>query len=204
MGRGRYISLTEHTVGADKIDPGNYARGEGCAYSISSQCAAEFGEYDERDDFIQYMDETLYPLKDSPTGKGAIWSSGLSNLSSGYSFRARITRKGDWSDLINSPPDLIALAAPKLNKVPFPEVMVARCFAHESTGLDFVLRGPANKTSFTIELKDLKVGQKYALSVVDGEGAKASVVSKIQSDVNGVALVSVSVGERSEFELRVV
>jgi hypothetical protein len=199
-----YSSLTLYIVGADNIDVGNYSPGEGFAHAVTGKCAAEFGEDDVRRDLLKNLDENLHPIVDSPTGNGAIMSGGLSILGMGYAYRARIAKMGDWADLINCPIDTASLSAPKLNHVPFPEILVAQCYAYESTGLDFVLRGSPEERPFTVELKDLEIGSEYAMSVVDNKGAKTVVAPKVQGDADGVAQVTIPVGDRAVFELRMV
>jgi hypothetical protein len=71
---------------------------------------------------------------------------------------------GDWSDLINLPRDENALAAPKLSKVPFLDIIVAYYHAYKNNRLNFILRGLEKEASFVIEVKDLKVGAIYTLS----------------------------------------
>ena len=105
--------------------------------------------------------------------------------------------------MINAPPDIEALAAPKLDSVPFPEVMVSRCHAVNGTGLSFVLRALEKPKSVTIGFQDLKAGKTYKLTKMTGE-KQHTIMDGIRPDVDGVAKVKVDVEERSEFGLQPV
>jgi hypothetical protein len=199
-GKWKLVNL----VDADKMDVGNHTPGEEFAHTLSAFCAAQFGEEDMKADLLQHLDNELHPIVDSPTGHGALLNKGISVLAYTYALTARVAKKGDWTDLINCPVDEASLAAPKLDKVPFLEIMVARCHALEDTGLDFVLRGPLSPETFTVELKHLKPGRKYMLNSISDKEAKTTVIADLQSDADGVAHARIRVGGRSEFELRVV
>jgi len=145
----------------------------------------------------------MHPLVDSPSGNGAVVNSGLSLIGCMNIFRSRISKRDDWARLITSAPDQIALTAPKLDSVPFPQVMVARCHAEGETGVSFVLRGPQRPTTFGLGFIDLNSKATYQLGLIDGKGQRKSLVNGIRSDENGRAIVRVEVGDRSEFELLV-
>lgn len=136
----------------------------------------------------------------SPHGHGAIMNEGLSMIGCMNIFKARVMKQGDWESLITSYPDKAALAAPKLDDVPFPDVMVARCYPEGGTGLNFVLRGSEAGGEFAISFKDLKLKTKYQLSLLT-QNDKKVVVKGIQADEDGRASIRVPIGDRSEFEL---
>lgn len=187
-------------VGADKIDVGNYKSGAGFAISLFAQCAAEFGETELARDLLDHLQNDLHPIVPSPHGHGAIMNEGLSMIGCMNIFKARVMKQGDWESLITSYPDKAVLAAPKLDDVPFPDVMVARCYPEGKTGLNFVLRGPENGGEFAIGFKDLKLKTNYQLNLVN-QNDKKVVVGGMQADEDGKARVRVSVAFRSEFEL---
>lgn len=191
--------------GADKIDVGNYKPGTGFAHAAYCACAAEFGEKDLNRDLLEEVDTNMHPLEPSPSGTGALQNKGLSMIANGSIFRSRLMRKGDWANLINSPRDDRALNGVKLDKVPFPQVMVARCHVggQADDGLDFVLCGLSHKGKITITFKDLKSKAQYVLSAIKN-GQKEEVVSGIRAGPEGWVEVQVEVAERSEFELRVM
>lgn len=112
--------------------------------------------------------------------------------------------EGEWAYLINSPRDDRALNGPKLDKVPFPQVMVSRCHVggKGDDGLDFVLCGLSHSGKTTIGFKDLQANTQYTLSAVKN-GKKEEIISGIRAGPEGWVEVQVDVGERSEFELRV-
>lgn len=186
------------------MDVGNYTPGERFAHTLSAFCAAQFCEEGMKVDLLQHLDNELRPIVDSPTGHSALFNKGLSALTNSSALTARVAKKGDWTDLINCPVDKASLTAPKLDKVPFPEIMVARCHAFEDTGLDFVLRGPLSLKTFTVELKHLKPGRKYVLNSINDKQARTIFTADLQSDTDGVAHVPIPIGDRSKFELRVI
>lgn len=191
-------------VGADKMDVGNYQAGPGFAHCAYSNCATEFGESDIADDLISTVDEKLHPLVETSANTGALTNSGLSLLATTFLFRARIGRRKDWANLITADVDEKVRTAPKLDSVPFPEVMVARCHAlcePEGVCVEFVLRGPKNPKNITIGFRDLQEGAEYSLAAVQDDRWE-DVVTGIKADGNGWACMNIVVGDRSEFVLR--
>ncbi|KAL3470047.1 hypothetical protein BJX99DRAFT_267696 [Aspergillus californicus] len=191
----------KNLVGADKIDVGNYTSGPGFAFSLFSQCAAEFGEEELARDLLAEIENSLHPTVTSPTGSGAVMAQGLSLLGCMNIFRARISKRDDWARLITAPPDPIVLASPKLDDVPFPRVMVASCYPVGESGVSFVVRGPAEAGVFTLGFKDLHEGASYCLFAIGDDGGQEEVVSGIWADEEGKARVRVWIGDRAHFEL---
>ncbi|KAF9893310.1 hypothetical protein FE257_011740 [Aspergillus nanangensis] len=195
---GKYT--IENLVGADNMDVGNYKSGPGFAYAVYSACAAEFGEPELARDLIAEMDESLYPMTETPTK--ALANEGLSLMANGVLFRARVMKRGDWGNLITSGVDERTLAAPKLASVPFPEVMVARCqVAEGGGGVEFVLRGPQQPKMVTLGFQDLKRDCEYRLVEAREDGEWEEVVGGIRGDGDGWAYVQAVVGDRNEFAL---
>lgn len=186
------------------MDVGNYQAGPGFAHCAYSNCATEFGESDIAHDLISTVDEQLHPLVETSTNTGALTNSGLSLLATTFLFRARIGRRKDWANLITANVDEQIRAAPKLDRVPFPEVMVARCHAvsgPEGVRVDFVLRGPKKAKSITIGFRNLQEGIEYRLAVARNDGWE-DVVTDIKAYGNGSVYVQIVVGDRSEFALK--
>ncbi|KIW04975.1 uncharacterized protein PV09_04137 [Verruconis gallopava] len=199
---GKYY--IDNLVGADKIDVGNYKKGSGFAVSTFANCAAEFGEVDLAKDLVASLEGGQHPIVNSPTGNGAIMNEGISMLGCSNIFKARTMKQGDWAKLINSPQDDVALMAPKLDRVPFPKVMVAKCHAVGKDGLHFVLRSSERGLDCSIGFKDLKSGKAYRLLSIEEGGAEKEVPSAIKPDANGEAQVQVPVGNRSVFKLEMM
>jgi hypothetical protein len=198
-----FLSLVDPTpVGADKIDVGNYKPGAGFAISLFAANAAEFGETDLARDLLEWLEDEMHPIVPSPTGHGAKMYSDLSMIGGMNIFKARVLKKGDWEGMISSYPDPVALKAPKLDEVPFPDVMVARCHPEGDSGVSFVLRGPEQHKDVVISFKDLDVKKRYNLSAVVG-GKRTVVVKDLRADEDGRANARISVGDRGEFELLV-
>lgn len=192
-------------VGADKMDLGNYQAGSGFAQCAYSNCATEFGESGIARDLVATVDEPLHPLVETSSKTGALTNSGLSLLATTFLFRARIGRRKDWANLITGDVDEEVRAAPKLDSVPFPEVMVARCHAvrgPEGVRVEFVLRGPKKPKNVTIGFRDLQRGIEYCLATAHDDRLD-DVVTGIEADGNGWAYMQIAAGHRSEFMLRV-
>lgn len=183
------------------MDVGNYKAGTGFAFATFAQCASEFGDEELARDLLAEV-ERMHPIADVANGNGALTHQGISMIGAMLIFRSRIGKEGEWANLINAPPDEEALAAPKLDSVPFPEVMVARCHVVDGSGLSFVLRALDSFKSVTIGFQDLKAGSTYQLVSVSGAEKQQVVMDGIRGDADGVAKVKVQVGDRSEFELR--
>ncbi|KAI9373934.1 hypothetical protein BJX61DRAFT_541294 [Aspergillus egyptiacus] len=199
--QGKYC--LERLVGADKMDLGNYQAGPGFAHCAYSNCATEFGESDIAHDLIATVDEQLHPLVETSSKTGALTNSGLSLLATTFLFRARIGRRKDWANLITGEVDGDVRAAAKLDSVPFPEVMVARCHAvrgPEGVSVEFVLRGPKKPKKVIIGFRDLQPGFKYCLATAQ-DGRWKDDVTGIQADGNGWAYMQIVVGDRTEFAL---
>ncbi|KAH3908088.1 hypothetical protein HBH56_177530 [Parastagonospora nodorum] len=170
----RLILKRPTEICAAKICASNYTPGEGFAHTVSAFWAAQFGKEDVKADLLHHAllhhsDNDLRPIVDSPTGNDAHFHKSLP------------------TDLIKCPVDEASLAAPKLNKVPFPEIVVPRSLAFEDNGLDCVLRGPPSPKTFTVELKHFKPGRKYVLNSISDERAKTTIIADLQSDGDGVA-----------------
>jgi hypothetical protein len=185
------------------MDVGNYKAGTGFAFATFAQCASEFGDEELARDLLEEVSK-MHPISKVPGGRGSLTYEGISMIGAMLIFRSRIGREGEWANLINAPPDVEALAAPKLDRVPFPEVMVARCHPVRKTGLVFVLRALEGSKSVTVDLVDLKAGASYQLISKTADGRSRTLVDGIKPDVDGVAKVTLQVGDRSEFELRIV
>jgi hypothetical protein len=187
-------------VGADNMDVGNYKAGTGFAFATFAQCASEFGDEELARDLLTEV-EKMHPIVEVPGGNGALTNEGISMIGAMLMFRSRIGREGEWANLINALPDTQALAAPKLDDVPFPEVMVARCHAVGVSGLLFVLCALEGSKTVTVGFQDLKVGASYQLIGKTEGGHQHVLKDNIKSDADGFAKVSIEVGDRSEFEL---
>ena len=151
------------------------------------------------------MDEQLHPLVETSSKTGALTNSGLSLLATTFLFRARIGRWKDWASLITGDVDEEVRAAPKLDSVPFPEVMVARCHAvrgPEGVRVEFVLRGPKEAKNVTIGFRYLQEGAVYSPAAAQDDRWEG-VVTGIKADGNGWANMQTAVGDRSEFAQRV-
>ncbi|OJJ03914.1 hypothetical protein ASPVEDRAFT_891109 [Aspergillus versicolor CBS 583.65] len=194
----------KYLVGADKMDVGNYQAGPGFAHCAYSNCATEFGESDIAHDLIAEVDEKLHPLVETSAKSGALTNRGLSLLATTFLFRARIGRRKDWANLLTGPVDEQVRAAPKLDSVPFPEVMVARCHpvrGPEGIRVEFLLRGPKKPKNITIAFTDLQEGVAYHLAALNNNQWEEGVTG-IKADGNGRAYMQIVVGDRSEFVLR--
>jgi hypothetical protein len=185
------------------MDVGNYKSGAGYAYAIFAQCAAEFGETELAHGLLTELETNLHPIVTTPLGSGSLKNEGLSLLGSMTTFKAKTNKHGDWADLITCAPDELVLRGPKLDDVPFPQVMVARCHPEGEAGISFVLRGPAKGGKFVIGFKDLNVKKSYSLVRIGRDVQREQVIGGIRPNAQGIAKANVNVGDREEFELKV-
>ena len=189
-------------VGADNMDVGNYKSGAGYAYAIFAQCAAEFGETELAHGLLTELETFMHPIVPVPSGSGALMNKGLSLLGSMTTFKARTNKHGDWADLITCAPDEVVLGGPKLDQIPFPQVMVARCHPEGQTGISFVLRGPAQAQKFVIGFKDLDIDRSFSLVRISEGDGRELLVKGIRPNAQGVAKVSIDIGDREQLELQ--
>jgi len=172
----------QNLVGADKIDAGNYKAGVGAIRCTFAQVAAEYGDPEIRDELIRQIDEEYHPLITTPTG--AIKNKGLSTISSGSVFKARIGAFQDWVSFITEGPPANVFRGPILDEVPFPEVLVAKAYSHDGDSLDLVFYNGKEAGTFSLGFKRLQpgktyhLGDKYAVASADG-------TAKFEVAVNG-------------------
>ncbi|KAF2465390.1 uncharacterized protein BDR25DRAFT_379089 [Lindgomyces ingoldianus] len=154
------ISL-QNLVGADKIDAGNYKAGEGAIRATFAAAATEFGDERISKELLRQLDEEYHPVIEMKSG--ALKNQGLSTLSQGAATRARIGGYQDWVNMITKGPEESVKRGPILDEVPYPEVLVGKCYSHDGEGLEIVLY-PGRKTAqFELGFRNLKPGVEYSL-----------------------------------------
>jgi hypothetical protein len=154
------LELT-NLVGADNLDPGNYKAGRGFVRCGMASVAAEFGDYKIRDELIRQMDEEHFPVYKTKTG--ALKNKGLSTIGQASSLRGRLGAHGDWNRLLTEGPPEQCFRAPILDKVPFPDVLVAKAFSHDGESVELVLYNGKESGVFDLGFKNMKKGREYEL-----------------------------------------
>jgi hypothetical protein len=175
--------------GADKMDPGNYRGGEGALRAFIAGCAAEFGDEKVREDALEELDSTYFPVEATPSG--AFYNKGLSATTQVVALMARLMRYQDLANATLHGPEPNAMKGPLLSDCKFPEVLVAKAYSHDGQSLDLVLYNgkAAGKQQLTFER--LKPSTPYRLS--------NDVV--FASDKQGKGTVEVILDGRTEFKL---
>lgn len=178
-------------VGADKLDPGNYKPGEGSIRATFSAAAAEFGDEQVKKELLRQLDEEYHPVFETKTG--ALKNKGLSTISQGASMRARMSGFQDWVSMVTKGPEQSVMDGPILEKVPWPQVLVAKAYSHDGVGVEVVLYPGREAGRFELGFERLRAGKKYRF------GGEEKVASQ-----QGKAVWTVKVDGRSAFELTLV
>ncbi|KAF2019870.1 hypothetical protein BU24DRAFT_448263 [Aaosphaeria arxii CBS 175.79] len=178
----------QNLVGADKIDAGNYKAGEGSIRATFAASATEFGDEKIAKELLRQLDEEYHPVMETKTG--ALKNRGLSTLSQGAATRARIGGFQDWVNMITKGPEESTKRGPILDKVSYPEVLVAKCYSHDGVGLDIVLYPGRDAGTFDLGFTRLRPGSKYSL------GGQTKVAGR-----DGTADFAVKVDGRTQLEL---
>lgn len=92
--------------------------------------------------------------------------------------------------MITKGPDENVKNGPILDEVPYPEVLVAKCYSHDGEGLDIVLYPGKAAGKFKLGFIRLKPGVEYAL------GGETKVAGK-----DGTASFEVVVDGRTKLDL---
>lgn len=152
------LELT-NLVGADNIDPGNYKSGRGFVRNAMASVASEYGDYKIRDELVRQMDEEHFPIYETKTG--ALKNKGLSTIGQCSGLRGRLGARGDWLRLLTEGPPAQCLRAPILEKVPFPEVLVAKAYSHDGESVELVLYNGKQPGGFALGFKNMRPGALY-------------------------------------------
>lgn len=148
-------------VGADNIDPGNYKSGRGFVRNAMASVASEYGDYKIRDELVRQMDEDHFPVYETKTG--ALKNKGLSTVGQCSGIRGRLGARGDWFRLLTEGPPAHCFRAPILEKVPFPDVLVAKAYSHDGKSVELVLYNAKNPGAYELGFKNMQPGKSYKL-----------------------------------------
>lgn len=178
-------------VGADNIDPGNYKSGQGFVRAAMAGVASEFGDYRIRDELLRQMDEEHFKV--FQTRSGALKNKGLSTIGQENALRARLSAKGDWTHLLSKGPPDYCFRAPILERVAFPDVLVAKAYSHDGKSVELVLYNGKEPGMFVLGFKNMVQGQTYQIGT-----------EKAVADAKGEASFSVMVDGRTALLLEPV
>ncbi|KAF5625190.1 uncharacterized protein FTJAE_10087 [Fusarium tjaetaba] len=166
--------------GADKIDSGTYRPDPYAMYGFVAQAASEYGDQELSEAAINIAYKA-YGTVTTPTGAIALprEDNGPSTTTKMTILRAELLHGGELEAVVT--------------KVPYPGVLVAKAYSHDSSDLDVVLYPSADSGRFSITVSRLRPGLKY-------KGLEETVVA----DDNGDAVLSVMVDGRTSFHLKLV
>lgn len=167
-------------------DPGNYKAGAGYSYAVFAAAAAEFGDKKIKKEFLERVDNELYPAYTTETG--ARRNKNLSTIGQATVLRARIGEYQDWHNMLNVGPDSNALRGPLLADASFPDVLVAKAYSHDGLGLDLVLYNGKKPGKFALGLERMIPGATY----------KGQNGQSFTADENGRASIPVEIDGRTQ------
>lgn len=82
----------------------------------------------------------------------------------GRALEARLWGPQDWTNMVNHGVPDICHEGPLLESAPFPQVLVAKAWSHDGTGLDLVLYSGVFPGKYELAFSRLRSGAKYRLS----------------------------------------
>jgi len=148
------------TVGADNIDPGNYQKGLGMTYTAIWLAAQEYGYPEIAQAAQRSLDREYTPCVEH----GVLRYPKLSVSTNAMAVRARLMRRDDWRTAILQGPTAAARQGPRLSKVSYPDVLVARAVSNTGRDLELVLY-PENQPGWhSLQLDNLVPGKPYRIS----------------------------------------
>lgn len=171
------------------LDPGNYSFHPLTAYASVMEDAREAGDVDL---FRGAYDELRARTDFHVDNRGWLQVEGASTLAYTMLGRALFGRQAGWIDLVEKGIPHRWRSGPRISRVPFPEVMIARAVLEADT-LVGVLRCFGRGGRYAIGLDHLDPGRRY---VVNG-GVAAAVVA----DDDGCATIDVDIDGRREIRL---
>lgn len=154
-------------VGADNIDAGNYKSGRGFVRNAMASVASEYGDYKIRNELMRQMDEEHFPVYKTETG--ALKNKGLSTLGQCSGLRGRLGAHGDWLRLLTEGPPEHCFRAPILDRVSFPEVLVAKAYSRDGKSVELVLYNGKQSGTFKLGFKNMQAGKSYRLGPEQAE-----------------------------------
>ncbi len=175
--------------GWDNIDTGNYRRSNATALASVMAAAVEMGDAEA----AHAASERFEADHPAVTQGGVRHHPGVSVMGHNLAFAARGGRANAMLDLVASGPPREWREGPLLDRVAYPDVLVARACS-DGRALEAVLYPGAEAGRHTVGLSQLRPGGRYR-----SEGAASH---EIVADAVGRADVAIDLADRSELRIR--
>ncbi len=177
--------------GWDRIDTGNYRRSNATTLTAVMAAAVEMGD----PEVAQAVAERFEAEHPAVTRGGVRHYPGVSVMGHNLAFAARSGRPNAMLDLVATGPPREWLEGPLLERVPYPQVLVARAWS-DGRALEAVLHPGAGPGRHSVGLSQLRPGARYRC---DG-----AVSDTIAADAVGRADLTIDLEHRSELRVRPV
>lgn len=172
----------------ERIDVGNYMRGDAPTRAITMMVAKEFGD----DEVVDGLERSIDKRHEIIRSNGARKYKGVSMTANATFALAKFTRRGGMRDLIGGNIPQQWKTGPILAEAAYPDVLVARAVT-DGSALDLVLRPGNGAVRSTLKLGRLNPGRAYRVT-----GAAAT---ELTADAEGTALVDVELNGRTPVHL---
>jgi hypothetical protein len=195
--REEYVSfddkgdITIATKSYDRMDMGNYKKGEAGPYSQFLVLAREQGDDEVANAILRKLDREFDRVETS----GTVSYAKSSNYSMAYLVMGRIMRSGDVRSMVLKGPPAGAMKGPLLTDARYPDVLVAKAFS-DGTNLSLVLHPGAGASRQTLGLERLQPGRTYRL-----EGGDHGASQSLRADESGRAQFTVELKGRTRVEI---
>jgi hypothetical protein len=201
--REEYVSfddegdITIATKSYDRMDLGNYKKGEAGPYSQFLVLAREQGDDQVANAILRKLDREF----DRVEANGTVSYAKSSNYNMAYIVMGRIMRTGDVRRMVIEGPPAAAMKGPLLTEAQYPDVLVAKAFS-DGTNLSLVLYSGAGPSRQTLRLERLQPGRSYRVKLGEGPGAGEGCASQsLRADESGRAEFSVALEGRTRVEI---
>jgi hypothetical protein len=179
------------TKSYDRLDMGNYKKGEAGPYTQFLILAREQGDETVAEAIVR---KAATQFGRTQSG-GVVSYAGMSTYSMAYLIMGRIMRRGDVRSMVTEGPPATALRGPLLAEVRYPDVLVAKAFS-DGADLNLVLYPGGGASRQTLRFERLLPGRAYRVESADG-GAGGS----LRADEQGGAQLEVELTGRTALRL---
>jgi hypothetical protein len=177
------------TESYDRVDTGNYRKGEAGIHGQFLVLAREHGDEKVAEGILRKLDRDFQRTDAAGTTSYA----GASNVNNATILMGRLMRTNDARSMVREGPAASCLRGPLLTDIPYPDVLVAKAFSH-GEDLELVLRPGQGSCSVALGFERLRPGVDY-----DVAGLENPIT--IRADGNGRARLPLQLGSRVELRL---
>jgi Linalool dehydratase/isomerase len=178
------------TMAYDRVDTGNYRKGESGVHGQYLVLAQEMGDREVAEAIIRKFDKDFGRVESN----GVVAYTKASNLNNAVSVLGKLTRTGDIRKCVNEGPGENCLKGPVLDTVSYPEVLVAKAYSSDGAGLELVVYPGTSQTRQTLAISRLQPNAVYAVSI-------GSEQSRLTTTANGTAELNCVMDGRTEIHI---